>query len=144
MGVAVGVPLGVSVPPGVGTAVGVGSALGVGSGVAVSLVSPPTGVEPSGEAVGVVSGSVEAPTVTGVLGVNVLASDSRCWTNASTVALKSEAGAAGDRGTSVGRSGAAALEQPTINAAAAKNATAEIRCFPVEMTVLSMPISGAQ
>jgi len=134
-----------------GPFVGVGSGDGVGSGVAVASVFP-TGVGSSGEAVAVAvavadgssEGSMVGPMVTGVRGLIVLASDNRCWTNASTVAPRSEVGGAGDWGIRVARSGASALEQPMVDAAAAITITAITRCFQPGMPILSRPIWGNQ
>jgi len=99
VGTIVGVAVGEAVGPfvGVGSGDGVVSGDGVGSGVAVAPVFP-TGVGSSGEAVAVAvavadgssEGSMVGPMVTGVRGLIVLASDNRCWTNASTVAPRSE------------------------------------------------------
>ena len=68
---------------------------------------------------------------------------SRCLTLASTVALISAVGGAGDPGTAVGRSGAAALEQRTMNAVTAMTAKivfAKARCFAIGIEILSTPM----
>jgi len=88
--------------------------------------------------VDVPAGSLVDPAVTGVLGVIVL--DNRSWTNASTVAPRSEVGGAGDRGIRVARSGASALEQPMVNAAAAIKTKAISRYFRLGMFFLGRPI----
>ena len=137
----VGTIVGVAVAEAVGTTVGVVSGDGVGSGVAVASLFSPTGVGSSSEAVAVAvavadnssEGSMVGPMVTGVRGLIVLTSDNLCWTNASTVAPRSEVGGAGDRGIRVARSGASALEQPMVNAAAAIKTKAIIRCFQLGM-----------
>jgi hypothetical protein len=126
----------------------VGPTVGVGAGVAVASLVSPTGVGSSGVIVvvagAVVDGSAEGPAVgpmvTGVRGLIVFASDNLCWTNASTVAPRSEVGGAGDRGIRVARSGASALEQPMVNAAAAIKTTAISRCFRPGMFFLGRPI----
>ena len=117
----------------IGPGVGEGAPVGVGSGVAVL----------SSSGVGSTGGTVRTMVETAVgvgLDADIVASASRSWTFALTVAPTSTVGGTGARGIRVARFGASALEQPMVNATPAKMTKPKIRCFAYGITILGTTV----